>query len=107
MRPSRKSIAAAHLASSTRGARLLAASGGDAEHAARIDAALSERGLEASPAEVIRLPVGPYDRALDDELELEAVANVLGWWPAMLLGLAGWLLIAGAAWTIYALARVA
>ena len=114
-RIARRQIADAHLSSTDRGARLLAASGGDLEHAERIDGVLDDlRAHGSAPADfisedggnvgrsapVISLP-RPYDRELEQELEVEAVANVLGWWPATLLGLAAWFSLFGVAWSIY------
>ena len=98
-RIARRQIAAAHLASTERGARLLAACDGDADHALRVAGELERRGL----AEVIALPRRPYDHALEEELELEAVVNVLGWWPAALLGLASWIALAAIAFGAYSL----
>lgn len=103
-RIARRQIADAHLGATDRGARLLAASGGDVEHAERIAGELERYACNvdesAGIAPVISLP-RPYDRELEQELEVEAVANVLGWWPATLLGLAAWFSLFGVAWSIY------
>jgi len=105
-RIARRQIAAAHLQSTDRGARLLAACNGDVEHAQRVAGELERYSCNvdesAGLAPVISLP-RPYDHALEEELELEAVVNVLGWWPAALLGLASWIALAAIAFGAYSL----
>ena len=105
-KPKARRIAEAHLASSTRGARLLAASGGDAEHAARIDAVIDDltdhaviplrppQEVPDEALEVIRLPRRPYDRDVDDEL-VPRVSRPTGWTTALVLGGLSWLILAG------------
>jgi len=105
MRTKARRIAEAHLASSDRGARLLAAAGGDAEHAARIDHVLDDlRAHSVAPraAEVIELPRRPYDRELEhvDELE-ERLRPVAGWTVAIALSLLAWLALFGAVWAAW------
>jgi hypothetical protein len=105
-KPKARRIAEAHLASSARGARLLAAAGGDAEHAARIDRVLDDLVDNAvipepppAASEVIRLPARPYDQ----ELEPELVSRPVGWTAALVLGAIGWLVVLG---LIYAVVLV-
>ena len=110
----RRQIAAAHLQSTARGARLLAAADGDVEHAERIDHALAElHAVDSRPlAPVINLPTSfactvdeagdarPYDFTL--ELASERRRSLAEGWPtALALGLAVWALllaIAGGVW---------
>jgi hypothetical protein len=110
-RIARRHIAAAHLASTARGARLLSASDGDAQHAERIDLALRELGApdDRPLAPVVQLPrsfacsideaggARPYDH------ELEPPSA--GWVPAVGLGLAAWAVLAGLAFACYAIAQ--
>jgi hypothetical protein len=109
MRPSKRSIAEAHLRSSTRGARLLAASAGDADHAARIDRTLEElRANSRPPAEVISLPARPYDREQEPELELAPRAFLDS--PLSLVVWAGtgvlvWVVLAAVAFAVYSLVQ--
>jgi hypothetical protein len=111
MRPSKPKatrIAEAHLASSERGARLLAATGGDAEHAARIDRTLEDlRANSRPPAPVIRLPARPYDREQElEELELaprsflDSPVSLVVWAG---VGVGIWVVLAAIAFVLYLL----
>jgi hypothetical protein len=76
-KPSPERIAEAHLATSERGPRLLAAAGGDAEHAARIDRVLDDLNAHSHAprsSEVIQLPRRPFDRELEEEPDVELLA---------------------------------
>jgi hypothetical protein len=88
LKPSPARIAEAHLATSERGPRLLAATGGDAEHAARIDRVLEDLKAHSSTprsSEVIRLPTRPYDR---EERELEPELEAPAAWTSLSVGVA-------------------
>lgn len=101
-------IAAAHLRTTERGPRLLAASDGDAEHAARIDRTLDDlRAHSRELAPVVHLPrphvdasgrVPPYDLELDEfdpPLERDPLG---GWLLALAIGLGAWAIIAAIAY---------
>jgi hypothetical protein len=108
LKPSR-TLAEAHLASSERGARLLAAAGGDAEHADRIDRVLEDLAANSSAprsSEVIQLPARPYDRELDPEplpVLRSPASPVVVWAGVALLGLLAWALLAAVAFGLYSL----
>jgi len=96
------------------GARLLEASDGDVRHAARVLDELERSKVRAAGelAEVISLPRSPildfadlYDQELEDEDEVELPRLSLGaaFWVAVGLGLAGWLVLAAAAFGLYSL----
>ncbi len=106
-----RQIADAHLASTDRGARLLAACDGDLEHAERIDAVLGE--LDSRPlAPVISMPTSfactvdepggarPYDLGLDGPLERRSLLD--SWLVAVALGVALWAIIAAIAYGVAA-----
>jgi len=96
------------------GARLLEASDGDATHALRVLDELERSKVRAGDelAEVIRLPRDPilniadvYDRELDDEEEVDVPRLSVGaaFWVAVVLGLAGWLVLAALGFGLYEL----
>ena len=104
-RPTSTQIGQSHFSSPERGARLLAAAGGDADHAQRIDEVLTDlRAHSVAPrsAEVVELPRRPYDRELEhvDELE-ERLRPVAGWTVAIALSLIAWLALFGAVWAAW------
>jgi len=115
-RIARRQIAAAHLQSTERGARLLAASDGDAEHAERIDRVLEdlrEHALGPPLAPVVHLP-RPYDYECDvdesaglRELSLADKPRTDLPLSAMLVGagfgIASWIVLAAIAFGIYEL----
>src|SRR5215472_10294951 len=112
-RPTSTQIGQSHFSSPERAARLLAAAGGDAEHAQRIDDVLTElRAHSHAPrsAEVIELPRRPYDQALDDvdeELELAHPRLSAGaaWLVAIAASVAVWLVLAAIAFGVWELVR--
>jgi hypothetical protein len=106
-KPKARRIAEAHLRSSERGARLLAAAGGDAEHADRIDRVLDDLRSNARPADVIQLPKRPYDREAELELErgrprLDSFLAVFVW---ALAGLGAWALVVALGFGLYELVQ--
>jgi len=117
-RIARRQIAAAHLRGTARSNRLLAAAGGDEEHAARIEGVLEDLAAHScrstdvdesaglAPAPVISLPLRPYDRELDvAELELPGVLpSVAAWLVAIGVALAAWAALAAVAFALYSLA---
>lgn len=114
-RIARRQIAVAHLQSTERGARLLAACNGDVEHAERIEHALAD--YDSRPlAPVVHLPrrfecvvdeaggARPYDVELDPPLEARRTLGE-GWPVAFAFGLALWALLLalayGLAWLVH------
>jgi len=93
------------LGSSERSARLLAAAGGDAEHAARIEHVLEDlRAHSKPPANVIRLPRVRDDWLDSQELEAElepSLSPAKAWAIAAAIGLVSWAILAGLAFLVY------
>ena len=87
--------------------RLVAASGGDVEHARRISDVLEQRRAAAQSAEVIRLPRLYPDDWLEPGAELESppfrFSTGLAWAVAIGIGLAIWGLVAAIAYGGYRL----
>jgi hypothetical protein len=111
-RIAKQQIGLRHLESIDRNARLLAASGGDRDHADRIGAVLDDLGANARlsrpPAEVIRLP-RPYDQELEEPPAFRTTGEPAvsplgaGWLLAAIAGVLVWALIVGVAFGLWEL----
>jgi hypothetical protein len=88
-----------------RGAEILAASGGDAEHALRIIEELKQR---APSAQVIRLPREPildFNEVLSDVDDDSPASAPFPFVLAIALGLAVWVAVAAIAFVVYELVQ--